>query len=79
MGDEVADPVIDELRALRETSWRNPGLRPAAEALPEVGLTVADISDMAAGPAPFREAMRVPGTVPLGSSGPDGLDRPPRG
>lgn len=43
------------------------------------GLTVADISDMAAGPTPFREAMRVPGTVPLGSSGPDGLDRPPRG
>lgn len=49
MRDEWADdPLISELRALRETSWRNPTTPPASDALPEVGLTVADIDEAAA-------------------------------
>lgn len=42
------DPVIADLVALRETSWFNPAVRPAAEALPDVGLTAADVEDAAA-------------------------------
>lgn len=41
-------PIIDDLVALRETTWFNPNVRPVAQALPEVGLTTADIDDAAA-------------------------------
>ncbi len=42
------DPVIDALADLRETAWFNPAVRPVNEALPDVGLTAADIADAAA-------------------------------
>ncbi len=42
------DPVIDALADLRETAWLNPGVRPVDEALPDVGLTAADVADAAA-------------------------------
>jgi D-serine dehydratase len=38
-------PLIGELMALRETSWFNPGVAPASEALGDVGLTAADVAD----------------------------------
>lgn len=40
-------PLIKDLMALRETTWFNPAVKPAAQALPEVGLTIADIDDAA--------------------------------
>lgn len=40
-------PLLQDLMALRQASWFNPALQPAAQALPEVGLTVADIDDAA--------------------------------
>ena len=42
------DPVIDALVDLRETAWFNPAVRPVEEALPDVGLTAADVADAAA-------------------------------
>ena len=36
-------PLLRELQALHEVSWFNPAVQPAAQALPGVGLTVADI------------------------------------
>lgn len=41
-------PLIADLVELRETQWFNPAVRPAAEALPDVGLTRADVVDAAA-------------------------------
>lgn len=41
-------PLIADLRQLRELSWFNPAVKPAAEALPEVGLTAEDIAQAAA-------------------------------
>lgn len=41
-------PLVKELVGLKETSWFNPAVKKTAEALPEVGLTVADIEDAAA-------------------------------
>ncbi|PKM33991.1 MAG: D-serine ammonia-lyase, partial [Gammaproteobacteria bacterium HGW-Gammaproteobacteria-12] len=38
-------PLLDELIALRETSWFNPAVAPAAEALADVGLRAADVAD----------------------------------
>lgn len=40
-------PLLAELTALREVSWFNPELAPAASALSEVGLSTADIDDAA--------------------------------
>ena len=40
-------PLLQDLMALRQASWFNPALQPAAQALPEVGLTLADIDDAA--------------------------------
>jgi len=37
-------PLIDTLVALEETSWFNPGIAPAAEALRDVGLDAADVA-----------------------------------
>jgi len=38
-------PLLDELIALRETSWFNPAVAPAAEALADAGLSAADVAD----------------------------------
>jgi D-serine dehydratase len=46
-------PLLDELIALRETSWFNPGVAGAAEALTDVGLTRADVDDASARLARF--------------------------
>jgi D-serine dehydratase len=41
-------PLIRDLVALQETTWFNPALAPAAEALNDVGLTAADVADASA-------------------------------
>ena len=41
-------PLINELIALKETSWFNPGIAPSAEALADVGLTADDVADASA-------------------------------
>jgi D-serine ammonia-lyase (EC 4.3.1.18) len=41
-------PLVDPLVGYRETQWFNPGLRPTAEAIGEVGLDRGDIEDAAA-------------------------------
>ncbi|MGQ7956708.1 D-serine ammonia-lyase [Pseudomonas sp. SP16.1] len=41
-------PLLDELIALRETSWFNPAVAPAAQALADVGLSAADVADASA-------------------------------
>ena len=46
-------PLLDELIALRETSWFNPAVAPAAEALADVGLSAADVADASARLARF--------------------------
>lgn len=46
-------PLLDELIALRETSWFNPGVVPASEALADVGLSAADVADASARLARF--------------------------
>lgn len=44
--DWIGDhPLIADLVECRETQWFNPDVRPAAEALPEVGLTRDEVSD----------------------------------
>lgn len=37
--------LIDDLRSQKETLWRNPGLLPAAQALPKCHLTMQDVQD----------------------------------
>ncbi|MGD8214571.1 D-serine ammonia-lyase [Aestuariimicrobium sp. Y1814] len=47
--DWVAEfPLIAPMRELQELTWFNPAVKATADALPEVGLTVADIDDAAA-------------------------------
>ncbi|MCG4454046.1 D-serine ammonia-lyase [Pseudomonas sp. MMS21-TM103] len=46
-------PLLNELIALQETSWFNPGVADAAEALADVGLTRADVDDASARLARF--------------------------
>lgn len=41
-------PLIADLVALKETTWLNPAVRPAAQALPDVGLTREDVADASA-------------------------------
>ena len=41
-------PLLHDLMALQETSWFNPGVAPASEALADVGLTAADVADASA-------------------------------
>lgn len=38
-------PLVDDIKALKETTWFNPGIAPYAEAVADVGLTAADIKD----------------------------------
>jgi len=40
--------VLEDLRAMKETFWRNPRLRPAAEALAEAPVTAEEVADAAA-------------------------------
>lgn len=40
---QQSHPIIAELVALKPTSWFNPGIAKAAEALHDVGLTAADV------------------------------------
>ncbi|MDM8350506.1 D-serine ammonia-lyase [Pseudomonas sp. sp1636] len=46
-------PLLNQLIALRETSWFNPGVASAAEALADVGLSRADVADASARLARF--------------------------
>ena len=39
----ASHPLVEDLVALRETCWFNPGIAPTAEALEDVGLTAADV------------------------------------
>lgn len=41
-------PLIQDLITLKPTDWFNPATRPVAEALPDVGLTQADVADASA-------------------------------
>jgi len=45
---QAACPVIKDLMAMRPAWWANPALKRAADALPEVGLTMEDVADAAA-------------------------------
>ena len=49
----VEHPVLRDVVALREVEWHNPSLRPAAEALGDVGLGRRDVDDAAARLARF--------------------------
>ena len=40
--------VLEDLRAMEETFWLNPRLRPAAEALAEAPVTAEEVADAAA-------------------------------
>ncbi|MDZ3993526.1 D-serine ammonia-lyase [Pseudomonas sp. Teo4] len=44
----ASHPLIRDLVALQETTWFNPGVAPAAQALGDVGLTAADVADASA-------------------------------
>ena len=57
---------IDDLRNQTETLWRNPGLLPAAKALHQCPLTMADVQDAAARLERFAAYFRVafPETLP---------------
>ncbi|MBP8923331.1 MAG: D-serine ammonia-lyase, partial [Thauera sp.] len=44
----ASHPLIRDLVALRETSWFNPGIAPAATALADVGLGADDVADASA-------------------------------
>ncbi|RKP52149.1 D-serine ammonia-lyase [Trinickia fusca] len=50
---QESHPLIRDLVALRETAWFNPAVRPAEEALPDVGLTKQDVEDASARLARF--------------------------
>ncbi|AUX92723.1 D-serine ammonia-lyase [Mixta gaviniae] len=41
----TATPIIDDLKALRETLWFNEQVKPAREGLQRVGLTLADVQE----------------------------------
>lgn len=49
----ASHPLINDLVALKETAWFNPGIAPAAEALNDVGLNAADVADASARLARF--------------------------
>jgi D-serine dehydratase len=46
-------PLVEDLIALKETTWLNPRTTTLAEGLPYVGLTKADVDDARA-PQPLR-------------------------
>jgi len=68
MNWNLSAPLLEDLQALRETCWRNPGLLPAAAGLAACHLTMADVEDAAARLhrfAPFF-ASAFPETAPAG-------------
>ena len=58
-------PVLADLRAAKETVWRNPGLRPYGEAKGDLPLTLADIDEAEARLARFAPFLmaRFPETI----------------
>lgn len=62
------DPVLPRVAAAEDVCWINPRLRPAAEALPELELSMADILDAEARLARFAPFIQVcfPETAPQG-------------
>jgi len=54
----ASHPLIRDLVALRETSWFNPGIAPAATALADVGLGADDVADATRAAAAFRALHR---------------------
>ncbi|WP_423200535.1 MULTISPECIES: D-serine ammonia-lyase [unclassified Cupriavidus] len=64
----ASHPLIEPLIALEEAAWFNPAVRPVAEALPDVGLTQADVADASARLARFAPylARVFPQTAPTG-------------
>lgn len=60
--------LIDDLRAMKETCWRNPGQKPYEEAMKHCTLTMEDVEDAAARLDRFAAYFRVafPETVPMG-------------
>jgi len=59
---QQSHPIIAELVALKQTSWFNPGIAKAAQALHDVGLTAADVQ--ATRPAPSSANTRSPWVRP---------------
>lgn len=59
--------LIDELRAMKETCWRNPGQKAFKEGMKNCGLTMADVEDAAARLERFAAYFRVafPETLPM--------------
>lgn len=51
-------PLIRDLVALQETTWFNPGVAPVAQAIGDVGLTDADVTDASARLARFASYLR---------------------
>ncbi|MFJ4118715.1 D-serine ammonia-lyase [Pseudomonas psychrophila] len=52
-------PLIRELVALQETTWFNPGVAPVAQAIADVGLTSADVTDASARLSRFASYLRL--------------------
>ena len=59
--------LIDKLRAMQETCWRNPKQQPVAEGLKTCPLTMADVQDAAARLERFASYFRIafPETLPM--------------
>lgn len=53
-------PLLEELIALKETTWFNPSTTSLAEGLPYVGLTTEDVQDAHARPIVLRPIWRKP-------------------
>ena len=62
-------PLIRDLVALQETTWFNPGVAPAAQALGETGLTSADVANASARLGRFAAYLRVAFPETEGSAG----------
>ena len=62
-------PLIRDLVALQETTWFNPGVAPAAQALGDTGLTSADVANASARLGRFAAYLRVAFPETEGSAG----------
>ncbi|MGC0155113.1 D-serine ammonia-lyase [Chromobacterium vaccinii] len=56
---QISHPLLAELTALRECSWFNPAIAPAAEALNDVGLSAGDVADADARLRRFANYLRL--------------------
>ncbi|MBN3853962.1 D-serine ammonia-lyase [Paraburkholderia sp. Ac-20340] len=63
-----SNPLLGDLIKLKEVTWCNDGVAPAAEALPDVGLTADDVKDASARLQRFAPyiARKFPETEPVG-------------